>query len=126
MAMLEPNSNPELSPDVLRALHEKFAGAERNKVAETLREFHWKLIADVDERVHLNILHAASDLESVRKLVNLAKKDWRDLIMATEYELRDGKLVQSEWSKAMARKRQERYDAKTPDVTPWRAKPREE
>lgn len=111
---------------MLRVLQEKFAGPERDQVAETLREFHWKLIADVDERVHLNILHAAGDLESVRKLVDLAKKDWRDLIMATEYELRQGKLVQTEWSKAMARKRQERYDAKTPDVTPWRAKPRDE
>jgi hypothetical protein len=56
----------------------------------------------------------------------LAKKDLRDLIVATEYELRDGNLVQAEWSKAMARKRQERYDAKTPDVTPWRAKRRDE
>jgi hypothetical protein len=123
---VRPNSNPELSPDVLRVLHEKFAGPERDKVAETLREFHLKLIADVDVRVHLNILHAAGNLEYVRKLGNLARKDWRDLIMATEYELRDGKLVQSEWSKAMARKRQERYDAKTPDVTQWRAKPRDE
>jgi hypothetical protein len=117
---------PELSPDVLRALQEKFAGPERDEVAETLREFHWKLVDDVDERVHLNILHAASDLEHIRKLVNLAKKDLRDLIVATEYELRDGNLVQAEWSKAMARKRQERYDAKTPDVTPWRAKRRDE
>ena len=64
---------PELSPDVLRALQEKFAGPERDAVAETLREFHWKLVDDVDERVHLNILHAASDLEHIRKLVDLQK-----------------------------------------------------
>jgi hypothetical protein len=41
-----------------------------------------------------------------QKLIILAKRDWRDLIMATEYELRDGKLVQTEWSKEMARKRE--------------------
>jgi len=124
--MSDADRNPELSPDVLRALQEKFAAPERHNIAETLREFHWKLVDDVDERVHLNILHAAEDMERVRKLVDLAKQDWRDLIMATEYELRDGKLIPTEWSKAMARKRQERYDAKTPDVTPWRAKPRDE
>jgi hypothetical protein len=124
--MSDANGNPLLSPDVLRALHEKFARHEREQIAETLREFHWKLVADVDERIHLNILHAADDLERVRKLVNLAKRDWRDLILATEYELRDGKLVQTEWSKAMARKRQERYDSKTPDVSPWRPEPQNE
>lgn len=124
--MSDADPNPELSPEVLRALQEKFAAPERHKIAETLREFHWKLVDDVDQRVHLNILHAAEDLERVRKLVDLAKQDWRDLIMATEYELCDGKLVQTEWSKAMARKRQERYDAKTPDVTPWWAKLRDE
>lgn len=59
----------------------------------------------------LNILHAAGDLDQVRELVTLAKKDWRDLILATEYELRDGKLVQTEWSKEMARKREARQNA---------------
>jgi hypothetical protein len=38
--------------------------------------------------------------------MRFAKKDWRDLIMATEYELRNGKLVQTEGSKEMARKRE--------------------
>ena|SRR5947208_7327700 len=100
------SANPELSADVLVALQEKFAGDERNEVANILREFHWKLRPSVDERIHLNILHAANDLERVRKLVDLAKKDWRDLIMATEYELKNGKLVQTEWSKEMTRKRE--------------------
>jgi hypothetical protein len=71
------SANPELSPDVLVALREKFAGDERNEVANILREFHWKLRRGVDARIHLNILHAANDLEYVRKLVDLAKRDWR-------------------------------------------------
>jgi hypothetical protein len=57
-------------------------------VADILREFHWKLRPSVDERIHLNILHAANDLECVRKLVELTKRDWRDVIVATEYELK--------------------------------------
>jgi len=61
--------------------------------------------------MHLNILHAANDLECVRKLVELAKRDWRDVIVATEYELRNGRLVQTEWSKEMARKREAQYIA---------------
>ena len=108
------SANPELSPDVLVALQEKFAGDKRNEVANILREFHWKLRPSVDERVHLNILHAANDLECVRKLVELAKRDWRDVIVATEYELRNGKLVQTEWSKEMARKREAQYIAGKP------------
>lgn len=104
--MANASANPELSPRVFRALQEKFAAADRDEIANTLREFHWRLSSDVDERIHLNIVHAANDLERVRKLVALAKKDWRDLIMATEYEMRDGKMVQTEWSKEMARKRE--------------------
>ncbi len=103
------SANPELSADVLVALQEKFAGDERNEVTNVLREFHWKLQPSVDERIHLNILHAANDLECVRKLVELAKRDWRDVIVATEYELINGKLVQTEWSKEMARKREAQY-----------------
>ena len=106
MPMTDANASPELSADVLRALEEKCFGSERDKVAEALREFHWKLQPGLDERIHLNILHAAGDLERVRELVELARKDWRDLIMATEYELRGGKLVQTEWSREMARKRE--------------------
>jgi hypothetical protein len=109
--MAHANPNPELSADVVHALQERFAGAERDEVASLLREFHWNLQPDLDERVHLNILHAAGDLDHVRKLVTLAKRDWRDLIMATEYELRDDKLVQTEWSKEMARKREALHNA---------------
>jgi hypothetical protein len=108
------SANPELSADVLVALLEKFAGDERNEIANILREFHWMLRLSVAERIHLNILHAANDLECVRKLVELAKRDWRDVIVATEYELRNGKLVQTEWSKEMARKREAQYIAGKP------------
>ena len=104
--MLNESGNPKLSANVVHALQEKFVGLELDEVANALREFHWRLRPDLDERIHLNILHAADDLACVRKLVDLAKVDWRDLIMATEFELQNGKLVQTEWSKEMARKRE--------------------
>jgi hypothetical protein len=110
---VDNSTNPELSSSVLAALQDKFSGEEHHEVANALREFHWKLRPGVDERIHLNILHAANDLKRVRKLVDLAKKDWRDLIMATEYELKNGKLVQTEWSKEMARKREAQQNAGT-------------
>lgn len=109
---MDHNASTELSANVLAALDEKFSAAERDEVAKLLREFHWTLQSDVDERIHLDILHAAADLDRVRKLVNLAKRDWRDLIMATEYELRDGKLVQTEWSREMARERERQWNAR--------------
>ena len=108
---MDNSTNPVLSSSVLAALQEKFSGAEHHEVANALREFHWKLRPSLDERIHLNILHTANDLERVRKLVDLAKKDWRDLIMATEYELKNGKLVQTEWSKEMTRKREAQQNA---------------
>jgi hypothetical protein len=80
----------------------------RDRAAAKAATCHWELNASVDERIHLDILHAARDMESLRKLVELAKRDWRDLIMAAEYEMRDGKPVQTEWSKAMARERERR------------------
>jgi len=49
------SANPELSADVLVARQEKFAGDERNEIANILREFHWKLRSSVDERIHLNV-----------------------------------------------------------------------
>jgi hypothetical protein len=115
---METNEKTELSADVLQAVQEKFFGDEREQVARLLSELHWKYPSET-ERIHLDIVHAASDLEGVRKLAVLAKKDWRDLIVATEYEVREGKLVRTAWAVQMARRRQERQDAETPEITPW-------
>jgi hypothetical protein len=41
----------------------------------------------------------AAEGPGVRELVDLAKVDWRDLIVAAEYEVRDGKVVQNERGK---------------------------
>src|SRR5258708_35727498 len=101
MAMGDAGAIPELSPSVISALHEKFSREQRDEVAMLLTEFHWKLRPEIDERIHLGILRAANDLEHLKHLVKIAKQDWRDLIMAAEYELKDGKLVRNEWSLEM-------------------------
>jgi hypothetical protein len=115
---MDTNETTQLSVDVLRALQEKFSGDEREQVARLLSELHWKYPSET-ERIHLDILHAASDVERVSKLAALAKKDWRDLIVATEYEVREGKLVRTAWSLEMARQRQRRSDEAAPTMTPW-------
>ena len=102
---------PELSPNVISALHKKFSREQRDEVAMLLAEFYWKLRPEIDERIHLGILHAANDLEHLKHLVKLAKQDWRDLIMAAEYELKDGKLRRTEWSLEMEREREARHNA---------------
>jgi hypothetical protein len=104
--MRDESSNPELARKVLQTLEEKFSGQDRDEAAKVLREFHWELRPEIDERIHLDIIHAAENLSRLRSLVELAKKDWRDLIVTAEYESKNGKLVQSEWSKEMARNRE--------------------
>jgi hypothetical protein len=65
-----------------------------------VREFHWSLGPAFNERIHLDILEiCGGKAEKVRELVELAKVDWRDLIVAAEYDVRDGKIVQNERGK---------------------------
>ena len=65
-----------------------------------MREFHWSLGPAFDDRIHLDILEiCGGKAERARELVELAKIDWRDLIMAAEYEVRDGKVIQNERGK---------------------------
>ena len=88
---------PELSPRVRKLIEEIFPHAEQQRIRELIREFHWPLEPLVDERIHLDILEVCGGkMEKVRELIDLAKTDWRDLIMTAEYELRDGKIVQNE------------------------------
>src|SRR5689334_9726004 len=86
-----------LSPRVLATIRRMFPGADAARAQEMIREFHWKLQPLIDERIHLDILElSGGKLEKVRELVDLAKTDWRDLIVTAEYEMKDGKIVQNE------------------------------
>src|SRR6267143_1099287 len=91
---------PELSQRVTALIGEIFPPADAPRIRELVREFHWSLGPAFDDRIHLDILEiCGGSAERVRELVGLAKVDWRDLIVAAEYEVRDGKIVQNERGK---------------------------
>ena len=91
---------PELSQRVTALIGEIFPPADAPRIRELVREFHWSLGPAFDDRIHLDILEiCGGKAERARELVELAKIDWRDLIMAAEYEVRDGKVVQNERGK---------------------------
>jgi hypothetical protein len=91
---------PELSQRVAALIREIFPPADVSRIRELVREFHWSLGPAFDDRTHLDILEiCGGKAEKVRELVELAKVDWRDLIVAAEYEVKDGKIVQNERGK---------------------------
>ena len=91
---------PELSQRVTALIGEIFPPADAPRIRELVREFHWSLGPAFDDRIHLDILEiCGGKAEKVRELLELAKVDWRDLIMAAEYEVRDGNIVQNERGK---------------------------
>jgi len=91
---------PELSQRVTAFIREIFPPADVPSIRELVREFYWSLGPVFDDRIHLDILEiCGGNAEKVRELVELAKLDWRELIMAAEYEVRDGKIVQNERGK---------------------------
>jgi len=91
---------PELSQRVTALIGEIFPPADAPRIRELVREFHWSLGPAFDDRIHLDILEICGGrAERVRELVDLAKVDWRDLIVAAEYEVSDGKIVQNERGK---------------------------
>jgi hypothetical protein len=91
---------PELSQRVTALIREIFPSAEVPRIRELVREFHWTLGPAFDDRIHLDILEiCGGKAERVCELVELARVDWRDLIMTAEYEVKDGKMVQNERGK---------------------------
>jgi hypothetical protein len=91
---------PELSQRVTALIGEIFPPADAPHIREMVREFHWSLGPAFDDRIHLDILEiCGGKAERVRELVELAKVDWRDLIVAAEYDVRNGKIVQNERGK---------------------------
>jgi hypothetical protein len=87
---------PELSRRVRALIGEIFPPADAPRVRELVRGFHWTLGPAFDDRIHLDILEICGGrIEKVRELVELAKVDWRDLIMVAEYDAVDGEIVQN-------------------------------
>ena len=84
---------PELSPRVAALIGKIFAAADATRIREMIQEFHWAPEPLIDERIHLDVLEiCGGKIEKTRELVELAKVDWRDLIVMAEYDVKDGKL----------------------------------
>jgi len=67
-------------------MESQFHGDDRNIVAELLLSYGEKAIEPGADRVRLGILDLCSgDVQRVRQLVQMAKADYRDLLMAAEY-----------------------------------------
>ena len=84
---------PDLSARVATLIEKTFSAAEAPRIREMIREFHWAPEPLLDERIHLDVLEICEGkIEKTRELVELAKVDWRDLIVVAEYDVKDGKL----------------------------------
>ncbi len=91
---------PQLSQRVAALIDKIFSTADVLQIRGMIREFHWAPQPLIDERIHLDILEICNGKkEKVRELVDLAKVDWRDLIMTAEYEVKNGKIIQNERGK---------------------------
>jgi hypothetical protein len=85
---------PELSRRVAALIEKTFSAADALRIRGMIREFHWAPEPLIDERIHLDILEICDGkMERARELVELAKIDWRDLIMMAEYDVVDGKII---------------------------------
>jgi hypothetical protein len=83
-----------ISDRVVKKVGELFAPSKHEDVYALLREYRMGEQKEGTERIHLDILQlSGGSIEKVEQLVKLANTDSRDVIMAAEYDLRDGKYV---------------------------------
>ena len=79
----------ELSPKVRSAIEKHFAEGERAEVARLLADYGEGTTSEGAERIHLTILRISRrDVNRVRTLVDIAKDDHRDVIMAESHPSR--------------------------------------
>jgi hypothetical protein len=82
----------EFPAPLLRLVEKHFAESDRQQALQVLASYaqRFSYLKDL-ERVRLDmVLVAKGDLA---KLTRQAERDYRDVIMDAEYELRDGKIV---------------------------------
>ena len=82
----KPQAPPPLSPAVVEEMESQFQGEKRKKAAELLLSYGEQALENEAERVRLDILNlCCGEVERVQELVKMAKRDYRDLIVAAEY-----------------------------------------
>lgn len=99
--MLSPDAaKPPLAPAVVELIHATFPPDERAIVHELIHSFHWTPGPAVDERVHLDLLELSNgNLNRLRDLVAAAQVNWRDIILAAEFDVVGDQIIQNERGK---------------------------
>jgi len=93
-------SKPTPSQTVLDLIQKTFSPADQAAASELIQSFHWAPGPAVDERVHLDLLEmSAGNLDRLRELVEFAHENWRDIILAAEFDVVGEKIVQNERGK---------------------------
>ncbi len=83
----------EISNRILERIREIFPESERNAAKELLLRYQ-SASAELNERIYLDILRICEGkIDKLKQLVELAQTDYRDLIVAAEYDCVDGKYV---------------------------------
>lgn len=103
---------PTPSQTVLDLIQRTFSPAEQSAAAQLIQSFHWTPGPAVDERVHLDLLEmSAGSLDRLRELVEFAHENWRDIILAAEFDVVGEKIVQNERGKRRLREIDDRKKA---------------
>jgi hypothetical protein len=99
--MTSPDSTkPALSQAVLDLIQSTFPDSEHATVGALLQSVHWAPAPAVDERVHLDLLElCGGKLERLRELVATAHVNWRDIILAAEFDVVGDQIIQNERGK---------------------------
>ena len=87
------SESPPISERVRKAIHEKFSAEDAERVEAVLLSYGTEEHHREVDRVRMGIVAVSKDVANVERLVALAKCDYRDAIVETEYEVRDRKLV---------------------------------
>ena len=94
------SARPALSQPVLDLIRSTFPAADYATVSALLQSVHWAPAPAVDERVHLDLLElSAGNLEGLRELVATAHVNWRDIILAAEFDVVGDQIIQNERGK---------------------------
>jgi hypothetical protein len=82
----------DLPPALAASVAKFFQEADRQRAGEILVNYAERFAKLKDlERVRLDMVFVSKG--NLEKLARQAERDYRDVIMAAEYELRDGKIV---------------------------------
>jgi hypothetical protein len=91
---------PPLSQTVLDLIQNAFPPTEHLAVRELIASVHWAPAPAVDERVHRDLLElSAGNLDRLRQLVATAHVNWRDIILAAEFDVVGDQIIQNERGK---------------------------